>query len=138
MDLLEQIPPLNLYQPDWPIRTYHGQNPPARMAPGSLGHEGLLVNSLLGSGTVVSGGTVRHSILFPQVEVNENAVVEDSILFDGVQVGAGAYLIRCIVDKNVLIPPGERIGFDTTADAARFTISESGITVVPKGYRFPD
>ena len=92
MDLLAQVPPLNLYQPDWPIRTYHGQNPPARMAPGPLGHEGQFVNSLLGSGTVVSGGTVRHSILFSQVQVDENAVVEDSILFDGVHVGAGAYL----------------------------------------------
>jgi glucose-1-phosphate adenylyltransferase len=136
MDLLAQAPPLNLYQPDWPIRTYHGQNPPARMAPGSLGNEGQLFNSLLGSGTVVAGGAVRHSILFSQVQVDENAVVEDSILFDGVHVGAGVHLKRCIVDKNVQIPPGERIGFDTTADAARFTVSESGITVVPKGYRF--
>jgi glucose-1-phosphate adenylyltransferase len=65
--------------------------------------------------------------------VDENAVVEDSILFDGVHVGAGAYLKRCIVDKNVRIPPGEQIGFDTTADATRFTVSESGITVVPNG-----
>jgi glucose-1-phosphate adenylyltransferase len=107
------------------------------MAPGPLGHEGQLVNSLLGSGTFVSGGTVRHSILFPQVQVDENAVVEDSILFDNVRVGAGAHLKRCIVDKNVQIPPGERIGFDAAADAARFTLSESGVTVVPKEYRFP-
>ena len=68
--------------------------------------------------------------------MDENAVVEDSILFDGVHVGAGVHLKRCIVDKNVQIPPGERIGFDATADAARFTVSESGITVVPKDYRF--
>lgn len=136
MDLLAQVPPLDLYQPDWPIRTYHGQNPPARMARGPLGHEGQLVNSLLGSGTVVSGGTVRHSILFPQVQVDENAVVEDSILFDGVHIGADAHLKRCIVDKNVQIPPRERIGFDSIADAARFVVSESGIVLVPKGYRF--
>lgn len=136
MDLLAQVPPLNLYQPDWPIRTYHRQNPPARMVPGHLGHEGQLVNSLLSSGTVVSGGIVRNSILFVQVQVDENAVVEDSILFDGVHVGAGAHLKRCIVDKNVQIPPGERIGFDSTTDSARFTVSESGVTVVPKDYRF--
>jgi glucose-1-phosphate adenylyltransferase len=137
MDLLALVPPLNLYQPDWPIRTYHGQNPPARMAPGPLGNEGQLVNSQLGSGTVVSGGTVRHSILFSQVQVDENAVVEDSILFDGVHIGAGVHLKCCIVDKNVQIPPGERIGFDHIADAARFAISESGITVIPKDYHFP-
>jgi glucose-1-phosphate adenylyltransferase len=138
MDLLAPVPPLDLYQPDWPIRTYHGQNPPARMAPGPLGCEGQLVNSLLGSGTLVSGGTVRHSILFPQVQVHENAAVEDSILLDGVHVGAGAHLMRCIVDKNVRIPSGERIGFDADADATRFVVSESGVTVVPKGYCFPD
>lgn len=136
MDLLTQVPPLDLYQPDWAIRTYHSQNPPARMAPGSFGQEGQVINSLLSSGTVISGGTIRHSILFTQVQVNENAVVEDSILFDGVHVGAGAQLKRCIVDKNVQIPPGERIGFDHIADASRFAISESGITVVPKDYRF--
>ncbi len=136
MDLLAPVPPLNLYQSDWPIRTYHGQNPPARMAPGSLGQEGQLVNSLINNGTVISGGTVRHSILFPQVRVDEDAVVEDSILFDGVHVGAGAHLRRCIIDKNVQVPSGERIGFDPNADAARFTVSESGITVVPKGYCF--
>lgn len=136
MDLLAPVPPLNLYQPDWPIRTYHGQNPPARMAPGPLGQEGQLINSLLGSGTVVSGGTVRHSILFSQVQVHENAVVDDSILFDGVHVGSGAHLKRCIVDKDVHIPAGERIGFDTIADAARFVVSESGITAIPKDYCF--
>jgi glucose-1-phosphate adenylyltransferase len=136
MDLLAPVPPLNLYQADWSIRTYHGQNPPARLAPGSHGQEGQLVNSLISNGTVVSGGTVRHSILFAQVQVDENAVVEDSILFDGVHIGASAHLKRCIVDKNVHIPSGERIGFDSTLDAGRFTVSESGITVVPKGYRF--
>ena len=107
------------------------------MSPGPLGNEGNLVNSLLGGGSVVSGGMVKHSILFPQVRVEENAVIEDTILFDGVHVGAGAHLKRCIVDKNVRIPPGERIGLDSAADAARFTVSESGVTVVPKGYRFP-
>ncbi len=136
MDLLAPVPPLNLYQPEWPIRTYHKQNPPARMVSGAFGYDGQLVNSLLSNGTVVSGGVVRHSILFSQVQVDEQAVVEDSILFDGVHVGAGAHLRRCIVDKNVRIPPGERIGCDPAADASRFVISESGITVVPKNYRF--
>jgi glucose-1-phosphate adenylyltransferase len=136
MDLLAPVPPMNLYQRDWPIRTYHGQHPPARMAAGAGGQAGQVIDSLLSSGTVISGGTVRHSILFSQVQVDEAAVVEDSILFDSVHVGAGVHLNRCIVDKNVQIPPGERIGFDAAADAARFTVSESGITVVPNGYQF--
>ncbi|MDD5271662.1 MAG: glucose-1-phosphate adenylyltransferase [Methylovulum sp.] len=136
MDLIAPVPPMNLYQPDWPIRTYHEQNPPARMVRGASGHEGLLINSLISSGAVICGGNVKHSILFPQAQVDEHAVVEHSILFHGVRVGAGSHLNRCIVDKNVHIPPGERIGFDRAADAARFTLSESGITVIPKGYRF--
>jgi glucose-1-phosphate adenylyltransferase len=106
------------------------------MAPGPFGQEGQLINSMLGRGTVVSGGTVRHSILFSQVKVNENAVVDESILFDGVHIGVGAQLKRCIVDKNVQIPVGERIGFDAENDLARFVVSKSGITAVPKDYCF--
>ncbi len=136
MDLLAPLPPMNLYQPDWPIRTYHGQHPPARISQGASGREGRLVNSLLSSGTVICGGSVVRSILFSRIQVDEDAVIEDSILFDGVQVGAGARLRRCIVDKHVQIPPGERIGHDPAADAARFTVSESGIVVVPRDYRF--
>jgi glucose-1-phosphate adenylyltransferase len=136
MDLLSPLPPMNLYQPDWPIRTYHGQHPPARMVSGPSGQDGQLVNSLLCGGSVISGGIVRHSILSSQVRVDENAVVEDSILFEGVHVGAGARLYRCIVDKHVRIPPGEAIGAHVAGNAARFTVSERGITVVPKGFRF--
>lgn len=136
MDLLAPVPPMNLYQTDWPIRTYQGQHPPARLAPGASGREGQLVRSLICGGTVISGGTVRRSILCSRVHVDDDAVVEDSILFDGVSVGAGARLKRCIVDKDVTIPPGERIGEDAASDTARFTISESGIVVVPKGYQF--
>lgn len=136
MDLLAPIPPMNLYQLDWSIRTYHGQHPPARVAPGSSGQQGRLVNSLLSSGTVISGASVRNSILFSRVNVMEDAAVDDAILFEGVRVGAGARLRRCIIDKEVEIPAGETVGFDLSADSVRFTVSGSGITVVPKGYRF--
>ncbi|MGR9087020.1 MAG: glucose-1-phosphate adenylyltransferase [Gammaproteobacteria bacterium] len=136
MDLLDPLPPIDLYQPDWPIRTYHGQHPPARMVSGPSGQRGELVDSLLGGGSVISGGRVRHSILSSQVRVDENALVEDSILFEGVRVGEGAQLIRCIIDKDVAIPPGEVIGSRDEADKKRFTISETGVTVVPKGFRF--
>jgi glucose-1-phosphate adenylyltransferase len=136
MDLLAPLPPMNLYQPDWPIRTYNGQHPPARVAQGSSGIHGQLINSLLSSGTVISGATVRNSILFSRVFVQEQAQIDDSILFDNVEVGFGAQLKRCIVDKAVFVPPGERIGYDRAADAERFTVSDSGITVIPKGYHF--
>ena len=136
MDLLEPVPPIDLYQPDWPIRTYQSQYPPARTVPGADGSEGIFINSIAGGGAVVAGGSVQHSILFPQVFVDDEAVVRDSILFNGVRVGKYAKLQRCIVDKNVVIPDGEEIGVDRKRDAARFTVTEKGVVVVPKGYKF--
>jgi glucose-1-phosphate adenylyltransferase len=136
MDLLEVAPPLDLYQKDWAIRTYHSQSPPARMVPGSCGTDGLLANSIVGSGTVIVGAVVRRSILSSRVRVEEGAVVEDALLFDNVTVGAGARLRRCIIDKGVHIPDGEAVGFDLDADRRRFTVSDKGVVVVPKEYVF--
>ena len=137
MGLLRADPPLDLYQPDWTIRTYQGQYPPARTVPGAAsGTEGIFVNSMLAAGTVISGGGVNHSILFPRVRVRDGAIVDTAILFDGVQVGEGANLRNCIIEKDVQVPPKERIGFDRALDQQRFLVSPQGIVVVPKGYRF--
>jgi glucose-1-phosphate adenylyltransferase len=135
MDLLQPLPAIDLYQGDWPIRTYEGQYPPARSVHGKSGREAEIVNCMLASGTLVVGGTLRHTILFPNVRVEEGAVVEDSLLFEGVIVEEGAQLKRCIVDKHVVIPGGERIGFNRDQDAERFTVSDRGIVVVGKGCR---
>jgi glucose-1-phosphate adenylyltransferase len=137
MDLLKPVPPLDLYQADWAIRTYHSQSPPARMVPSVNGMDGQLTNSILGSGTVILGGIVRHSVLSSRVRVEEGAVVEDSLLFDHVTVGPGARLRHCIIDKGVNIPPGEHIGLDLAKDKERFTLSDQGVIVVPKQYCFP-
>jgi glucose-1-phosphate adenylyltransferase len=136
MDLLEPLPAIDLYQGDWPIRTYEGQHPPARSVHGRSGREADIVNCMLASGTLVVGGTLRHSILFPNVRVEESAMVEHSLLFPDVKVGEGAQLRRCIIDKGVFIPPGEWIGFDRARDTERFTVSDCGVVVIPKGYRF--
>jgi glucose-1-phosphate adenylyltransferase len=136
MDLLQPLPPMDLYQGDWPIRTYEGQHPPARSVPGRSGREAEIVNCMLASGTLIVGGALRHTILFPNVRVEEGAVVENSVLFHGVMVGEGAQLQRCIVEKHVTIPAGERIGLDRERDTERFTVSDSGIVVIPKGFRF--
>lgn len=136
MGLLKPVPSLDLYQLDWPIRTYQAQFPPARSVPGKNGNEGVFINSIAAGGVVISGGDVRHSILFPHVTVTEGAVVEESILFNFVMIGKGAKLKKCIVDKDVQIPPGEHIGFDLTKDAERFKVSVRGIVTIPKGYIF--
>ncbi|MBK1717940.1 sugar phosphate nucleotidyltransferase [Thiocystis violacea] len=131
MGLLLAEPPIDLYQSDWNIHTYQGQHPPARTVPGPRsGNEGVFVNSMLAAGTVISGGGVNHSILFPRVRINDGAIVEASILFDGVEVGEGAHLRNCIIEKDIAIPPGERIGFDRRRDQERFTVSPEGVVVV--------
>jgi glucose-1-phosphate adenylyltransferase len=136
MDLLQPLPAIDLYQGDWAIRTYEGQHPPARTVHGPSGVEAEIVNCMLASGTVVVSGTLRHSILFPNARVDERATVDNSLLFHNARVGEGAQLQWCIVDKHVVIPPGESIGFDLDRDAGRFTVSEGGIVVIPKGYTF--
>lgn len=136
MDLLKPIPPLDLYQNDWPIRTYQPQTPPARTVPSDAGTEGIFINSILSGGVVISGGNVGHSILFDNVFVDSGAIIEKSIVFEGVRVGAGARLQNCIVDKHVRIPAGEQIGYDMEKDQARFSVTEKGIVVVPSGFQF--
>ncbi|MGB0722106.1 MAG: glucose-1-phosphate adenylyltransferase [Gammaproteobacteria bacterium] len=136
MDLLEPVPPLDLYQPDWPIRSYQGQTAPMRTVPGALHNEGIFINSMAAGGVIVAGGMVQHSILGTNVLVGDEAQVRDSILLGDNNVGDGAVLQGCIVDKGVNIPAGERIGEDPQADAARFTVSPAGIVVVPRGFQF--
>jgi len=136
MDLLKPVPPIDLYQEDWFIRTHQQQLPPARTVPGLLGNEGIFINSIVAGGTIIAGGSVQESILFPRVYVGDEAFVERSLLFEGVKVGDGAQLRNCIVDKNVVIPPKTKIGMNLKEDAERFTVSDEGIVVIPKGYNF--
>ncbi len=136
MDLLETQPALNLYQQDWPIRSHAHQSPPARTVPGSTGTEGIIINSILANGTVITGGSVQHSILFSDVRVEDGAMIEDAILFDDVTIEPNALIRRCIIDKHVIVPAGERIGYDLDLDRSRFSISDDGIVVIPKDFQF--
>ncbi|MDH5377778.1 MAG: sugar phosphate nucleotidyltransferase, partial [Gammaproteobacteria bacterium] len=132
MDLLNAEPPINLYQPDWPIRTYSGQYPPARTVPGLLGNEGISINSIINSGSVISGGSVQESILFHNVVVEDEAQVQRSILFDDVVIKAGASVQNCIIEKRVVIPNNMNIGFDYDEDIKHFHVTPAGIVVISR------
>ncbi|MEH0664891.1 glucose-1-phosphate adenylyltransferase [Vibrio scophthalmi] len=136
MDLLEPVPPMNLYQANWPIRTYESQFPPARTVSSATGNEGIFINSIIANGVINSGGSVHHSIISPNVRINDGATIAGSILFDDVEVGEGCRLVNCIVDKHVRIPANTEIGVDAKEDAKRFKISSDGIVVVPESYSF--
>ncbi|MBF9002436.1 glucose-1-phosphate adenylyltransferase [Vibrio nitrifigilis] len=136
MDLLEPIPPMDLYQKDWAIRTYEPQYPPARTVSSATGNEGIFINSIIAGGVINSGGSVQHSIISSNVRIEDGATVLDSILFDDVEVGPGCQLQNCIVDKHVKIPANTTIGLNASEDAKRFHISENGIVVVPESYTF--
>jgi glucose-1-phosphate adenylyltransferase len=134
MDLISIDPLLNLYDSHWPILTYQEPLPPPKFVHDAGERRGAAYDSIVCPGTIVSGGQVYRSILSSRVRINSFAVVEDSILFDGVNVGRHARIRRTIVDKDVRIPAGDQIGFDRDRDLERgFTVSEEGITVVAKG-----
>ncbi|MDH5517580.1 MAG: glucose-1-phosphate adenylyltransferase [Gammaproteobacteria bacterium] len=136
MDLLKSIPPLDLYQNDWSIRSYQSQTPPARAVPGSSGNEGIFINSILSGGTIISGANVANSVLAQNVFIDDGSMVENSVIFDNVRIGKHVRLNKCIIDKHVSVPNGECIGYDAVKDKERFMVTESGIVVVPRGYSF--
>jgi glucose-1-phosphate adenylyltransferase len=135
MDLIAVTPQLNLYDPQWSILTYQSASPPAKTVWIEEKRLGTALNSIISNGCIISGGNVKRSILSPRVTVHSFAEIEDSILLEGVDVGRKAKMKRTIVDKEVQIPPGMEIGYHLDEDAKRFTVTASGIVVVPKGIR---
>ena len=135
MDLVQVSPQFNLYDREWPIRTYQLQYPPAKFvfAEERSGRRGVALDSLVADGCIISGGSVLRSILSPNVRVNSYAEVEDSMLLEGVDVGRYARIRNAIIDKNAKIMPRARIGFDPDLDRKRFTVTPKGIVVVEKG-----
>ena len=133
MDLISVHPIFNLYNDEWPILTWPEPLPPAKFVFDEDGRRGHALDSMVCAGVVISGATARRSVLSPGVHLHSYAQVEDSILMHGVQVGRDAVVRRAIVDKNVRIVPGARLGVDPDADRRRFAISPSGVVVVGKG-----
>jgi len=133
MDLISVHPVFNLYNRRWPILTWHEPLPPAKFVFDTDDRRGQALDSMVCAGVVVSGGTVRGSILSPGVRIHAGALVEGSVLMHDVDVGPGAVVRDAIVDKNVQVPEGARIGVDAEADAARFKRTEGGVVVIGKG-----
>ncbi len=132
MDLVSVDPVFNLYNLDWPIYTWHDPLPPAKFIFDDEDRRGVALDSMVSAGAIVSGGSVRHSILSPSVLVHSKAEVSDSVLMHGVDVGRGAVIRRAIIDKGVQIPPGASIGVDLEEDRERFHVSDDGIVVIGK------
>lgn len=135
MDLINITPEFNLYDTQWPVRTYQEQFPPVKTVftgQEEIGRIGLAINSLISNGCIISGGKVQRSILSPNVRINSYCDVEESILMEGVEVGRHAKIRRAIIDKDVKIPANAEIGYNPERDKKNFYLSEKGIVIVAK------
>ena len=130
MEMTKVTPELNLYDKEWPIWTYQEQLPPGKFVFDDDDRRGTAVDSLISGGCIISGATVRRSLLFSNVNVHSWATVEDSVILPGVDVGRHAVLKRCVIDKRCRIPPGMVIGEDPVEDRKRFFVSPKGVTLV--------
>ncbi len=130
MELTKVEPELNLYDTEWPIWTFQEQLPPAKFVFDDDGRRGMAVDSMVSGGCIISGATVRRSLLFSSVRVDNYARVEDSVVLPEVDVGQGAVLKRTIIDRRCRIPPGMVIGLDHDEDRRRFHVTEHGVTLV--------
>ncbi|MFN8086174.1 MAG: glucose-1-phosphate adenylyltransferase [Microbacterium sp.] len=136
MDLISTLPIFNLYNTDWPIHSQAVNSPPAKFVRDGVGRMGNAIDSIVSLGSVLSGTHLERSVVGPWTLSAGGATITDSVLFDHVDVGAGARVHRAILDKNVVLEPGATVGVDRSLDIARgFTVTDSGITVVGKNAR---
>jgi glucose-1-phosphate adenylyltransferase len=133
MDLCQVNPEFNMYDPEWPLRTYMPQAPPAKFVFAEDARRGEARDSLVSQGCIVSGSRIYGSILCPNVRVHSFCTIEDSILMPGVRVGRHAKIRKAIIDRDVDIPRGALIGFNPEEDKRRHTVSEDGVVVVAQG-----
>jgi glucose-1-phosphate adenylyltransferase len=128
MDLVSPLPIFNLYNRQWPILT----NPPS-LPPAKFSERGIAFDSVVGAGSIISGGELRRTVASYDVYAGRDSVVENSVLMPSVKIGENAKIKNAILDKNVVVEPGASIGFDIERDRERFTVSQGGIIVIGKG-----
>ena len=130
LELIEVSPELNLYDRHWPIWTYQDQVPPAKFVFDDDGRRGSAVDSMVAGGCIVSGSSVRNSLLFRNVDVHSYSTIEDSVIFPKVNIGRNCVIRKTVIDKGCDIPPGTHIGLDPEEDARRFHVSAGGVVLV--------
>jgi len=133
MDLIAIDPTFNLYDPEWPLRTYQPQFPPAKFVFNEDGRKGFAIDSLISMGCIVSGSEIRHSILSPGVRVHSYCDIEDSIIMYNATIHRHARIKKAILDREVEVPEGAVIGYDAAEDRRRHTVSDGGVVVVTAG-----
>jgi len=133
MDLCHVNPEFNLYDPEWPLRTHQVQAPPAKFVFADEGRRcGHALDSIISAGCIISGSTIRGSVLCPNVRVHSFCEIDQSILMPDVRVGRHARIRRAIIDRDVFIPRGAQIGVNAEEDRRRHTVSDAGIVVVTR------
>lgn len=130
LELIGITPELNLYDDDWPIWTYQAQQPPAKFVFDDDERRGQAVDSMVSGGCIISGSTVRHSLLFSNVEVHSFSVVQDCVVLPDVTIGRNCRLKKVVIDKGCVIPEGTVIGEDPVADAEKYEVSPNGVVLV--------
>jgi glucose-1-phosphate adenylyltransferase len=134
MDVASVSPVFNLYDSKWPIRTRVRQYPPAKFVFGEPGRTGMAINSIVSAGCIVSGATVRNSVLSQDVRVNSYSEVDSSIVFSHVNIGRHCRIRRAIIDRDVQLPEGTVIGYDQNEDRKNYFVTPGGLTVVTRDY----
>jgi glucose-1-phosphate adenylyltransferase len=133
MDLRSVTPVLNLYNREWPLRTASYPDPPAKFSFDDEGRRGHAIDSIVSGGCILSGGTVKDSVLGRGVRVHSGAEVDRCVILDNCDIGRHAKLRRVILDKNVRIPEGAEIGYDLERDTRNYHVTESGLVVIGGG-----
>jgi glucose-1-phosphate adenylyltransferase len=130
MDLRSVTPALNLYNREWPLRTASYPDPPAKFAFDDDNRRGHAIDTIVSGGCILSGGTVRDSILSRNVRVHTGADVAQCVILDNCDIGRRARLRRVVLDKNVRVPEDAEIGYDLEGDRRKYHVTESGLVVI--------